>query len=198
MVEKRGRSAGQTMLGVICIAIGLGVFAIRFGHDGPYAMPHGGALYGGLGSMLLGGLTLWPGKPRALTWIVLLATPVALFPALYSILGESEEVISLYATNAAGEPVDLRLWIVDRSDGAWVGMGGEKAREHRLDGARLEILRGGERACVVPKLHEDRPTVRAIHAMKVEKYAAARFAGAIGLYPLEATPSAVVLRLDPC
>jgi hypothetical protein len=51
---------------------------------------------------------------------------------------------------------------------------------------------------VVPVLHEDRTTVKAIHALKVEKYAVARGAAAIGLYPREARESAVSLRLDPC
>jgi hypothetical protein len=79
-----------------------------------------------------------------------------------------------------------------------VGLSRGKALEHSLDGARLELLRAGETRCVVPVLHEDRPTARAIHAMKVEKYAVARAAAAIGLYPREATESTAVLRLDPC
>jgi hypothetical protein len=51
---------------------------------------------------------------------------------------------------------------------------------------------------VVPALHEDRATVRAIHALKVEKYAVARGAAAVGLYPREARDTAVALRLNPC
>jgi hypothetical protein len=50
----------------------------------------------------------------------------------------------------------------------------------------------------VPVLHEDRATVGAIHALKVEKYAVAQGAAAIGLYPREARETAVSLRLDPC
>ena len=49
-----------------------------------------------------------------------------------------------------------------------------------------------------PALYEDRPTVIAIHALKVEKYAVARAAAAIGLYPSEARETAASLRLDPC
>ena len=73
-----------------------------------------------------------------------------------------------------------------------------KAVEHSLDGAQLELLRGGETRCVVPVLHDDRPTVKAIHALKVEKYAVARGAAAIGLYPREARETAAALHLDPC
>jgi hypothetical protein len=51
---------------------------------------------------------------------------------------------------------------------------------------------------VVPVLHEDRPIVKAVHALKVEKYAVARGAAAIGVYPREARDTSVSLRLDPC
>ncbi|MGI9432894.1 MAG: hypothetical protein ACR2PQ_11805, partial [Myxococcota bacterium] len=108
------------------------------------------------------------------------------------------EVVSLYATDSAGKAAELRLWIVDRDDGEWVGMPRAKAVEHSLDGARLELLRDGQTRCVVPVLHEDRATVKAIHALKVEKYAVARGAAAIGLYPEEATDASVSLRLDAC
>jgi hypothetical protein len=117
---------------------------------------------------------------------------------LYATLAELEEVVSLYATDASGQPAELRLWIVDRDDGAWVGMPRSKALEHSLNGAKLDLLRNGETLCVVPVLYEDRATVKAIHALKVEKYAVARAAAAIGLYPREARETAVSLRLDPC
>ena len=123
---------------------------------------------------------------------------MVLFFGLYATMAELEEVVSLYATNGAGKPVELRLWVVDREDGEWVGMPRWKAVEHSLDGARLQVLRNGETRCVVPVLHEDRATVKAIHALKVEKYAVARGAAAIGLYPREARETAVALRLDPC
>ena len=111
------------------------------------------------------------------------------------------------AVDAEGAPVEgaaalkaaLITALIDREDGAWVGMPRAKALEHALDGARVEMLRGGERSCVRPALFdEDRETVRAIHVRKVGKYAVARLAGAIGLYPLEAGEGSVALRLDPC
>jgi uncharacterized membrane protein len=188
----------QLLAGATFIVIGLAVFGVRLTHAGAFAMPGTGALVGGLLALLLGGLLLWVNTPRMIVWIALVVSPVAIFPAVYSIVAELEEVISLYAADSDGRVVDLRLWIVDRDDGAWVGMSRDKAIEHSLNGARLEMLRNGELHCVVPVLHEDRPTARAIHAMKVEKYAAARASAAIGLYPREAGENTVVLRLEAC
>jgi hypothetical protein len=187
-----------TAVGWGLIALGIAVFAVRAMHDGAYAVPRGGNLIGGLGALLLGGVLVWPAAPRALGWLALAASPVVLFLGLYAVMSELEEVVSLYATDSAGQPAELRLWIVDREDGEWVGMALAKAVEHSLDGARLERLRRGETRCVIPVLHEDRATVKAIHALKVEKYAVARAAAAIGLYPREARETAASLRLDPC
>jgi len=198
MSEPRKSSKLRTVVGWVLIAAAVAVFAVRLQHAGPYAVPGGGNLFGGVGALLLGGLLLWPGLPRVLGWLALAASPVILFFALYATMAELEEVVSLYASDRAGRPAELRLWIVDRDDGSWVGMPRTKALEHSLDGARLDLLRRGETRCVVPVLHEDRPTVRAIHALKVEKYAVARAAAAIGLYPREAGEGAVSLRLDPC
>jgi hypothetical protein len=161
-------------------------------------MPSGGPLFGGLGALLLGGLLVWRATPRPLAWAALAAAPVVLFFALYATLAELEETVSLYATDSEGHPAELRLWIVDREDGEWVGMPRSKAVEHALDGARLQVLRNGEVRCVVPVLHEDRATAGAIHALKLEKYAVARGAAAVGLYPSEARQTAVALRLDAC
>jgi hypothetical protein len=197
MLETRKGSKAFSILGFVLLAVGLAVFAVRLIHSGPYSMPLGGPLYAALGALLLGGVLVW-GKFRVLSWIALLVSPLLLFPAIYSIAGESEEVISLRSTDSAEHRVNLRLWIVDREDGAWVGMSKAKAVEHDLHGAQLRMLRAGEDVCVVPVLHEDRPTVRAIHGMKVEKYAVAQFAGAIGIYPVEAPDTTIALRLDPC
>ena len=180
------------------LALGVAVFAVRLLHDGAYAVPRGGNLAGGLGALLLGGLLLWSSAPRALAWLALAVSPVVLFLGLYATMAELEEVVSLYATDRDGNPAELRLWIVDREDGEWVGMQRSKAVEHSLDGTRLELLRNGATRCVVPVLHEDRPTASAIHALKVEKYAVARGSAAIGIYPSEARETTVALRLDPC
>ena len=198
MTEPSSSSKVQTVVGCGLLALGIAVFAVRFLHEGAYAMPRGTNLFGGLGALLLGGVLVSSAKPRRLGWLALAVSPVVLFLGLYATMAELEEVVSLYATDSAGKPAELRLWIVDREDGAWVGMPRSKAIEHSLDGARIELLRSGETRCVVPVLHEDRPTVRAIHALKVEKYAVARGAAAIGVYPREARDTSVSLRLDPC
>jgi hypothetical protein len=188
----------RRVIGCGFLVLGVVVFAVRLQHEGPYAMPRGANLFGGLGALLLGGLLVWPAAPRRLGWLALAASPVVLFFGLYATMAELEEVVSLYATDRAGNPAELRLWIVDREDGEWVGMPRSKAVEHSLDGARLQLLRRGKIRCVVPVLHDDLATVRAIHALKVEKYAVARGAAAIGLYPREARETAASLRLDPC
>ena len=198
MTEPSSSSRVRSVVGCGLLALGVAVFAVRLLHEGPYAVPRGANLFGGLGALLLGGLLVWPATPRRLGWLALAATPVVLFFGLYATMAELEEVVSIYATDSAGRPADLRLWIVDREDGEWVGMPRWKAIEHSLDGARVQLLRNGKTRCVVPVLYEDRATVRAIHALKVEKYAVARGAAAIGLYPREAGDTAVSLRLDPC
>lgn len=142
-------------------------------------------------------------RPRFTGLIAIAIATFGSFPAIYSIVGESEEVISLYAFDPENNLVDLRLWIVDRSDGAWVGMGRNKAITYKLDGARLDsarldMLRAGKKICVVPALVEDRATIREIHRMKVDKYKAAQISSSIGMYPSEASENTAALRLDPC
>ena len=199
MTQSNESSTFRSVVGWALVALGVAVFTVRFLHEGAYAVPRGGNLVGGLGSLLLGGVLLWPGVPKWLGWAALAASPIVLFLGLYATMAELEETVSLYATDSAGQPAELRLWIVDREDGAWVGMPRAKALEHSLDGARLDMLRGGETRCVMPVLYDDdRETVGAIHQMKVEKYAVARAAASIGLYAREARDTTVALRLDPC
>lgn len=199
MTRTNAPSTLRTVVGCTLLATGVAVFAVRLVHAGPYAMPSGTNLLAGLGSLLLGGALLWRGTPRLLGGILLAVAPVALFFGLYSTFAELEEVVSLYAVDAAGNETDLRLWIVDRDDGAWVGMPRAKAERYALDGARLRLLRDGKIQCVVPKLYVDPDTVRTIHAMKVAKYAVAQGAAAVGIYPREARATGgAALRLDPC
>ncbi len=198
MTKRSSSSPVRIVVGGALLVLGVAVFAVRLLHEGPYPMPRGANLFGGLGALLVGGVLAWPATPRAFGWLALAATPVVLFFGLYATMAELEEVVSLHATDSDGKPADLRLWIVDREDGEWVGMPRWRAVEHSLDGARVQLLRNGKLRCVVPVLYEDRATVKAIHALKVEKYAVARGAAAIGIYPREAGVNAVSLRLDPC
>lgn len=198
MAASTSSSKLQTAVGCGLLVLGIAVFGVRFLHDGAYAMPRGANLFGGLGALALGGVLVWSTPARGLRWLALAVSPVVFFFGLYATMAELEEVVSLYATDSSGQPAQLRLWIIDREDGEWVGMPRWKAIEHSLDGAQLELLRNGKTRCVVPRLHEDRKTVGAIHALKVEKYAVARAAAAIGLYPREARETSVSLRLDSC
>lgn len=187
-----------TLVGVVLILVGLAVFVVRLRHEGAYAFPRRGNLFGGLGSIAVGALLVTAVTPRLVRWIALAATPVVLFSGTYAILSELEEVVSLYATDSAGKPAELRLWIVDDANGEWLGMPKSKAVEHALDGAPIRILRRGETRCVVPVLHEDRPTVEAMHALKMKKYAVARLASSIGAYPATPPETSVALRLEAC
>jgi hypothetical protein len=198
MSESNKGQLAHTVSGVIFIAIGLAVFAIRLGHSGAYAVPGGAALIGSIACIVLGTCLLWPGKPKFTGLVAIVIATFASFPAIYSIVGESEEVISLYAFDSDNNLVDLRLWIVDRNDGAWVGMGRSKATTYGLDGARLEMLRGGEIICVIPALTKDHATVEEVHRMKVDKYKAAQISASIGMYPKEASENTAALRLDLC
>ncbi len=191
-------SLTRLIAGLTFLTIGLAVFAIRLQHPGAYAVPTTGVLLGSIATLLIGTLLLWPNIPRLLLWLAVLTSPPAVFVSIYSIVGELEEVISLYATDAEGTAVELRLWIVDREDGAWVGMPRDKAIEHDLHGNPINMLRRGDIYCVIPMLSDDRATTATIHAMKVDKYAAAQAAAAIGLYPREASETTAALRLDDC
>lgn len=192
------RSVGWLMLGA-----GVSVFAIRLQHAGPYDPPEGGNLIAGVLSLLLGGwlVRAWLGERRVarpLAWLALAASPVVLIFALYATLAELEEVVVLKATDRDGRAADLRLWIVDREDGAWVSMPRSKAYAHGLREARVALQRQGEVECAIATLHEDRATVNEIHRIRHRKYAVHRLATAIGLYGRSARDDTVALRLRPC
>lgn len=182
----------------LMLGVGLAVFAIRLQHAGPYDPPEGGNLLGGALALLIGGLLLVPSLPKALRWAALAASPVVLFFALYATLAELEEVVVLTAPDRSGESVGLRLWIVDRDDGEWVGMPADKAEAHGLDDARVELLRDGETRCVLAMRHDDPTTVNAIHHRRADKYAVQRLATRIGLFGEDAGPGEVAIQLTPC
>ena len=65
--ESTSFSRVRTAVGCGLLALGAAVFAVRFLHEGAYAMPRGGNLLGGLGAVLLGVLLVWPRQYRART-----------------------------------------------------------------------------------------------------------------------------------
>lgn len=193
----------RRIVGFAMLAVGVSVFLVRLDHAGPYAFPQGGSLTGGLLALALGGwLAFRNSGPTPLAKIgsrlVLLASPVVLFFALYATLAEVEEVVVLKATNSSGEHADLRLWIVDLEGFSWIVMPIDKAREHDLDGARLELLRKGELRCVETKVVSDRRTVTAVRDARYERYAIQRLATSVGVFTREPGPEAIVVRVAPC
>jgi hypothetical protein len=193
----------QRVVGWVLLIAGVSVFAIRLQHAGPYALPRGGNLAGGLLALLLGAWLVrpWLGTRRLaapLGWAALAASPVVLYFALYATLAELEEVVVLKTTDRGGSPADLRLWIVDRDGAAWVTMPRWKADAHDLRETRAELLRQGEVDCVIVTRVEDRATVNEIHQLRHGKYRVQQLATALGIFGREAREDTVALRLDPC
>jgi hypothetical protein len=203
MNDSRFPSNLGRVVGWLMLVVGLSVFAIRLQHAGPYAFPRGGNLLGGVLALLIGGwlVRAWLGSHRLaapLGWIALAASPIVLFFALYATFAELEEVVVLKATDRAGQPSNLRLWIVDRADAAWVTMPRWKADANGLRETRAGLLRQGEVSCVIATRHEDRETVNEVHRLRHQKYAVQRLATALGLFGRSAGEDTVALRLDPC
>lgn len=193
----------RRIAGGVMLAVGVSVFLVRLGHAGPYAWPQGGSLAGGLFALALGGWLAFRGPGAGAfekigTRLALLASPVVLFFALYATLAEVEEVVVLKATNSSGEAAELRLWIVDLDGFSWIVMPIEKAGEHGLDGARLELFREGELRCVETTVVSDRETVTAVRDARYERYAIQRLATAVGIFTREPWPDAIVVRVAPC
>ena len=132
---------------------------------------------------------------KAIAWVLLgiAIGSVVGFMFLFKQLHDAEEVVVLHA-----DAQDLPLWIVERDGEAWLGMAREKAHTHNLHGRQFQLSRFGRKQCVVPVLHDDRMMAEMVHGLKMEKYAGARVMAALAIYPSEATPSSVALRVDPC
>ena len=203
MSESGFASRLRRAIGWLMLLVGVSVFVIRLQHAGPYALPGGGNLLAGVLALLLGVWLVrpWLGSHRLaapLGWMALAASPIVLFFALYATLAELEEVVVLKAVDRAGQPADLRLWIVDDADAAWVTMPRSKADSHGLTEVRVELLRQGELRCVVATRLEDRAKVNEIHELRHQKYSVQRLATELGLFGRSAGEETVTLRLDPC
>ncbi len=203
MTKSESPSKPLLVFGWLMLLVGASVFVIRLQHAGPYALPRGGNLLGGVLALLLGGWLVrgWLGGHRLaapLGWVALAASPIVLFFALYATLAELEEVVVLKAADRAGRSADLRLWIVDGADAAWVTMPRKKADAHGLSEARVELLRQGEVSCVIATRHEDRATVDEIHRLRLQKYGVQRLATTLGIFGRSADEETVALRLEPC
>lgn len=205
-----GWRAARIPLAAVAIAVGVSVFAIRLLQPGDYAIPSGGNLISGILALGLGALLLFlamspaqgehqGGGARAwLQRLLLAASPIVLFLALYSTLAELEEVVVLHTTHIEGDPVDLRLWIVDDAGAGWIQMPIAKANAHGLGETRLEMTRAGVRSCVDVKRFTDLENTRRVHSLRHEKYLVQRLATFIGVFTREPTGNAAVLRISDC
>jgi hypothetical protein len=180
-------------VGLLAVAAGFATFLIPMQHPGPFSMP-GRGVVAGLLCLATAALLFAPRMPSAARGVAFACSPLVLFFALYASLAELEEVVVLRAGDA-----DLRLWIVDDGAGtAWVSMSRAKAEDNGLDGARVELLRGGETLCVVPHIVDDDVANRRTYDLRQEKYAVQRLAVGLGLFPDGPGPQTITLRLDPC
>ena len=132
---------------------------------------------------------------KTVLWVVagIAIGGVAGFMFMFKQMHDAEEVVVLHA-----DAKDLPLWIVERDGEAWLGMAREKAQTHNLDGREFQLTRFGRKQCVVPALHDDLSMAKMVHSLKMEKYAGARVMAELGIYPTEAGPGSVALRVDPC
>ena len=192
MTEPRSRSMLATVIGALTLCAGLAAFLVPLHHPGPYGIP-GRGLVGGLLCFVVAAALLTRGTPKIMRGAVMVVSPVVLFFALYGALAELEEVVVLHAEDA-----ELRLWIVDHDGVAWVSMPRSKAETHRIDGARLSLLRAGEERCVVPRIVDDPIANRRTFDLRQEKYAIQRLGGVLGMFGDGPSPVTITLRLDPC
>lgn len=192
MTEPRSRTKLATVIGGLTVCAGLAAFLVPLHHPGPYGIP-GRGLVGGLLCFLVAAALLTRGTPKIMRGAVMVVSPVVLFFALYGALAELEEVVVLHAEDA-----ELRLWIVDHDGVAWVSMPRSKAETHRIDGARLSLLRAGEERCVVPRIVDDPTANRRTFDLRQEKYAVQRLGGVLGMFGDGPSPVTITLRLDPC
>ncbi len=192
MSESGSRSIVASIVGVLTLGAGLAAFLVPLQHAGPYGIP-GRGLVGGLLCFAITGVLLARSTPAIARGVALAASPIVLFFALYGALAELEEVVVLYAQDA-----DLRLWVVDHDGVAWVSMPRSKAEKNGLDGARLELLRGGATSCVVPRIVDDAVANRRTFDLRQEKYAIQRLGGVLGMFGDGPGPETITLRLDPC
>jgi len=201
-MDGSGASALRRGFGGVLLAAGVGVFAIRLHHPGPYAVPGGGNLLAGVLALGLGVWLVrdWLSGPLATPFnlVVSIVGAIVLFFALYAVFAELEETVTLRVTPPNGDGADLRLWIVDRAGTPWVSMPRAKADAHGLTERRAELLRDGAWRCVVATRDESREANDTVHRMRHEKYAVQRLATTLGMFGETAGADTVSLRLDPC
>jgi len=193
-------------LAFVLIVLGLAVFLVRLRHAGPYFMPEGGNLVGGIGALICGALLMRDQAGEALgrtariglTSVLFVASLASFYLAFYGTLAELEEVVVVRAhcEGDVGDP--LRFWVVDDAGALWISMGPGKAERTGL--ARtpdVRLLRDGEEQCMEASIVDDPATLRRVLPLLEEKYTVARIAVSLGVFGDGRYETNELLRLTP-
>ncbi|MCR9095214.1 MAG: hypothetical protein NXI30_13420 [bacterium] len=193
----------RKIIGIALFLLGLTVFLIRLQHEGPYFLPEGGNLVGGLLALACGALIFFDVLPSeggggVAQGALLLTSLLALYLAAFATLAEVEEVVVVRPGCGETRGGALRLWVIDDDGAIWATMGRDKAKRNGISTARtVTLLRGGEEACVVAAVIDDERLVEHVSLLREDKYAAERIAVALGIFGDDRFESNVALRMGP-
>jgi hypothetical protein len=194
----------RKIIGIALFGLGLAVFLIRLQHDGPYFVPEGGNLVGGLLALGCGALLFFDGLPSegaggsVAQGALLLTSLLALYMAAFATLAEVEEVVVVRPGCGETRGGPLRLWVIDDDGAIWATMGRDKAVRNGISTAsRVTLLRGGREVCVVAAVVDDTRLVEHVSLLREEKYLAERIAVALGIFGEDRFESNVALRMGP-
>ena len=194
----------RKLIGIGLALLGLAVFLIRLHHPGPYFLPEGGNLFGGLLALGCGVLLFFDVLPSEgpsalpLQLGLLAASLLALYMAAFATAAEIEEVIVVRPGCGETRGAPLRLWVVDDDGAMWATMGRDKATRSGIATARtVTLLRDGEEACVAASVVDDARLVEHLSLLREEKYAVEQVAVALGIFDEERFRSNVALRMTP-
>lgn len=194
----------RKIIGIALFGLGLAVFLVRFHHEGPYYLPEGGNLVGGLLALVCGALIFFDVFPSDgaggffAHGVLLLTSLLALYMAAFATLAEVEEVVVVRPGCGETRGGPLRLWVIDDDGAIWSTMGRDKAVRSGISTARqVTLLRRGQEACVVAAVVDDTRLVEHLSLLREEKYLAERIAVALGIFGEDRFESNVALRMGP-
>jgi len=191
-------------VGIVLIALGLAVFLVRLRHAGPYFLPEGGNLAGGLGALVCGALLIRAKAAKiggqavriGLTSLLAIASLVSFYLALYGTLAELEEVVVVRPRCESERDDPLRFWIVDDAGALWISMGPGKAERTGLSRTRVvSLLRDGKERCMDAAIVDDPAILRRVLPLLEEKYTVARVAVSLGVFGESRYSTNQLLRL---
>lgn len=191
-------------LALLLFLLGLAVFLVRLRHVGPYFLPEGGNLLGGIGALVCGGILFGESRIRArgvriaASLLLGIASVLSGYLALYATLAELEEVVVVRARCQGDAGDSLRFWIVEDDGALWISMGAGKADRTGLSRTRaVSLLRDGQEQCMDATLVADDETLRRVLPLLEEKYTVARIAVSLGIFGDNRYSTNTLLRLVP-